>query len=32
MDDKKYQEALGYWTIGLQYSHLVEAVISETLT
>lgn len=25
------QEALGYWTIGLQYLHLVEAVIAETI-
>ena len=27
----KCQEALGYWTIGLQYLHLVEAVIAETV-
>ena len=25
------QEALGYWTIGLQYLHLVESVIAETI-
>ena len=25
-------EALGYWTIGIQYLHLVEAVISETVS
>jgi hypothetical protein len=29
MCKQKYQEALGYWTIGLQYLHLVEAVIAE---
>lgn len=27
----KREQALGYWTIGLQYLHLVEAVISETV-
>lgn len=27
----KCQEALGYWTIGLQYLHLVEVVIAETV-
>ena len=31
MCNDKCQEALGYWTIGLQYLHLVEAVIAETV-
>ena len=31
MHGNKCEEALGYWTIGLQYLHLVEAVIAETV-
>lgn len=31
MRQDKCQDALGYWTIGLQYLHLVEAVITETV-
>ena len=25
------EEALGYWTVGLQYLHLVQAVVAETI-
>lgn len=31
MSEDNCIEALGFWTIGLQYLHLVEAVISETI-
>lgn len=31
MYKKEYQKAFGYWTIGLQYLHLVQAVIAKTI-
>lgn len=31
MCKKRCQEAIGYWTIGLQYLHLVKAVLAETI-
>jgi hypothetical protein len=31
MRNSEFDEALGYWTVGIQYLHLVETVANETI-